>query len=268
MHGVFEDLLRGGQLHDPSQVHDRDAVRNVLHHGQVMGNEDVGQFQLFLEPHQQIENLGLDGHIQRRDRLVADHHLRVDQQGAGDPDPLPLAPRKLMGIAIHVLRAHVHRLQDVGNECTLIRLVDYPEMPERVGQRLINCKRGVQGGIGVLKNDLDAAMQDLFVLPVQVPQVLFTAVLGAEIVHHRSISSLDQLDDGFAQCGLTAAGLPYQPQSLPLVDVQVHVVDRLHMVPDLVEKPAPNWEKGLHPPQLQQHFFLAHTASTSSLCPA
>ena len=53
-----------------------------------------------------------------------------------------------------------------------------------------------------------------------------------------------------------------------LVDVQVHVVDRLHMVPDLVEKTAPNWEKGLHPPQLQQHFFLAHTASTSSLCPA
>ena len=96
----------------------------------------------------------------------------------------------------------------------------------------------------------------------------FYAVLGAEIVHHRSISSLDQLDDGFAQCGLTAAGLPYQPQSLPLVDVQVHVVDRLHMVPDLVEKTAPNWEKGLHPPQLQQHFFLAHTASTSSLCPA
>ena len=113
-----------------------------------------------------------------------------------------------MGIAIHVLRAHVHRLQDVGNECTLIRLVDYPEMPERVGQRLINCKEG-SGRNRVLKNDLDAAMQDLFVLPVQLPQVLFTTVLGAEIVHHRSISSLDQLDDGFASVVLP------QPDSLP-----------------------------------------------------
>ena len=71
-----------------------------------------------------------------------------------------------------------------------------------------------------------------------------------------------------SQRGFTAAGFTHQPQSLPLVDVEVHVVDRLHMVPDLVEKTAPNWEKGLHPPQLQQHFFLAHTASTSSLCPA
>ena len=31
-----------------------------------MGNEDVGQFQLFLEPHQQIENLGLEDVYKRQ----------------------------------------------------------------------------------------------------------------------------------------------------------------------------------------------------------
>ena len=122
--------------------------------------------------------------------------------------------------------------------------------------------------IHILEDELDAAVQDLFLLLAQVPQVFFPAVMGTEIVHHGSIGGLDQLDDGFTQGGLSAAGFPHQAQGLAPVDVQVHVVDRLDVVGHLVEKAAAHGEKGLHTAQLQQHFLrFTHMAAASSLRP-
>ena len=45
----------------------------MLHHGKVMGDEEIGKPQLFLELLQQIDYLSLDGDIQRRNRLVTDY---------------------------------------------------------------------------------------------------------------------------------------------------------------------------------------------------
>ena len=39
---------------------------------------------------QQVQHLRLHGDIQRRDRLVGDNQARVQRQGAGDADALPL----------------------------------------------------------------------------------------------------------------------------------------------------------------------------------
>ena len=41
--------------------------------------------------HQQIENLGLDRHVERADRLVADDELGLNRERAGDADALALA---------------------------------------------------------------------------------------------------------------------------------------------------------------------------------
>jgi len=74
---VAEDLLRPGRLDDFSQVHHRHAVGDMLDHAQVVGDEEVRQLELGLQVLQEIDDLGLDGHVQRRDRLVAHDQLGV-----------------------------------------------------------------------------------------------------------------------------------------------------------------------------------------------
>src|SRR3712207_7733583 len=49
-----------------------------------------------LEVVQQVEDLALDRHVQRADRLVAHDEVGVERQGAGDPDPLPLPAGELV----------------------------------------------------------------------------------------------------------------------------------------------------------------------------
>src|SRR5205814_1102475 len=50
-----------------------------------------------------------------RNRLVADHELRVEGEGPGDADALPLATRELMGIAACIVAAQAHRLEEVAD---------------------------------------------------------------------------------------------------------------------------------------------------------
>ena len=66
-----------GQLDDRAEVHHRDAVADVADHAEVVGDEQVGQAELALQVREQVEDLRLDRHVERRHRLVADHQLRA-----------------------------------------------------------------------------------------------------------------------------------------------------------------------------------------------
>ena len=68
--------------------------------GEVVGDEQVGEAALAAQVDQQIEDLRLDRHVQRRGRLVQQHDLGLQDQGAGDRHPLPLAARELVRVAV------------------------------------------------------------------------------------------------------------------------------------------------------------------------
>ena len=57
-----------------------------------------------------VDHLRLNGHVQRRDRLVADDELRPGGQGAGDADALALAAGELVGVAVEVIPLEPHLL--------------------------------------------------------------------------------------------------------------------------------------------------------------
>ena len=84
--GIGKQLLGGRFFHDLAQVHDGDIIGEVVDHSQVVGDEDIGEPQLFLKLLQQIQDLGLNGDIQGRDRLVADDELGLHGQRPGDAD--------------------------------------------------------------------------------------------------------------------------------------------------------------------------------------
>src|SRR3989440_574267 len=53
-------VTRGRYLHHLAHIHHGDAVRDVLDHRQVVGDEKVGQVELLLEVFQKVDDLRLD----------------------------------------------------------------------------------------------------------------------------------------------------------------------------------------------------------------
>ena len=95
---------RLAHLHDPSPIHHRQPVADVLDKPQVVRDEEVRQLQSLLQIHQQVDDLCLDGDVQRRDRLVGDDERRVERQCAGEADALTLSSAELVRIAREMVR--------------------------------------------------------------------------------------------------------------------------------------------------------------------
>ena len=58
------DHLSFGIFHNLTQVHDRHAVGDVLHHRQIVGDKQVGQAKFLLQVVQQVDDLALDGDVE------------------------------------------------------------------------------------------------------------------------------------------------------------------------------------------------------------
>ena len=101
---VLVENLRGrAGLNHLARVHHGDAVGDARDHAEVVRNEDDGGVDLVLQLHQQIHDLRLNRHIQRRRRLVGDQQLRVAAQRHGDHRALAHAAGKLVRILLGAL---------------------------------------------------------------------------------------------------------------------------------------------------------------------
>ena len=105
MQRLAEQRVAVGHLDDAAQVHHRDAVADVAHHGQVVRDEEIGQAQPLLQVHQHVHHLRLDRHVEGRDRLVADHQAGLQRQRPRDRDALALPAGELVRIALAPCRA-------------------------------------------------------------------------------------------------------------------------------------------------------------------
>ena len=99
MERALVELRRRRDLDDRAEVHDGDAIRDVAHHRQVVGDEEVRELELVLQLLEQVDDLSLDRDVERRDRLVGDDEVGVERERAREPDPLPLAAGELVGVA-------------------------------------------------------------------------------------------------------------------------------------------------------------------------
>ena len=130
------------------------VVGDVLDDGQVVGDEQIGQVALFLQLLQQVDDLRLDGHVQRGDRLVADDELGIQRQRAGDADALALAAGELVriaGLVVGLQAAVVHDLVDI-----VVKLVlgDQVVLAHGLADDLADRQARGQAGERVLEDDL------------------------------------------------------------------------------------------------------------------
>src|SRR5215472_8587137 len=129
-----EELALVGELDDLAEIHDRDAVADVLDHREVVSDKQVGKPELALQVGEQVDYLRLHRDIEGGHRLVADDQARVESQRPGDADALALAARELVREAVERLGAQadlegqlsdsVFQLAAAGNAVIDERLAD------------------------------------------------------------------------------------------------------------------------------------------------
>ena len=87
------DLIHRAFFYDLAQIHHQHAVTDILHHIQIMADENISQAEAFLEVHEQVQDLRLHAFIKRRDWFIQNDQARAERQGAGDIHPLALTAR-------------------------------------------------------------------------------------------------------------------------------------------------------------------------------
>ena len=209
-------------LDDAAEIHDGDAVGDVAHHGEIVGDEDVGEPQPLLQLHEQVHHLRLDRHVERRDRLVADDEARVERERAGDADALALAAGELVRIALgHVgqqadhARSARRRARDRhrGSPATPCTSSGSPMMSR-------TCHARIERAVGVLVDHLHA--------PADRPHALL--VVGGDVLaleHDAAGRRLQHAQHGEPGGRLAAAALADQPERLAAPQREADAVDRL-----------------------------------------
>ena len=133
--GAGEELRRGRVLEQHAAVHHRHRVGELGDDGEVVADQDQ-RFAPRLRLLQLLQHLRLDGHVERRGRLVGDDQFRVHRDRRGDQGPLAEAAGELVG---PLLGAHLG-LRDADQVQQLDRplLALAPRAPVVEPQRLVD----------------------------------------------------------------------------------------------------------------------------------
>lgn len=107
----FEQQRSRRQLYQSAQIQNGHAIGEMMHHCEIVADEEIRQRPLLLYRPQQVDDLALDRHVERRQRLVGDDQSWVGCERPGDRDSLPLAAGEFVWIAV----------QGIGGETDLLR---------------------------------------------------------------------------------------------------------------------------------------------------
>ena len=219
--GPRVDLVAGALLDDLAEVHHRDPVGDVAHDRQVVGDEDVGEAELVLQHLEQVDDAGLDRHVERRHGLVEHDQLGLEGQRPGDADALALPAGELVGEAVGVLGRQPddgeQLLHPVGD-----LVVAPPEVHlEGLGEGGADRHARVEGGVRVLEHDLEA-------LPHLGQRLALRAGEGLPVEEDLAGRRRDQVEQHPPGGGLAAARLADQAEGLAPLDLERHPGDRRH----------------------------------------
>src|SRR3989441_6785284 len=249
VHWIGEQLGRSRPLENPTEVHDRDAVRHVPHHAEVVCDEEVREVLPLLYFLEEVQDLGLDRHIEGAGRFVKEQELRFRREGAGDRNPLALSSRELVGEAVQMLGPQTDLLQQTGTLFVRLRTGRKTTDQERLRDDVLDEQARIQRGERVLKNGLHETAERLHRPAahsgqrVLAEQILRVAVVGdglsgiraqaledldGHVEEDIAFRGLDEPEQEPTERGLAAAGLADERDRLPTADYEVHAIHGPH----------------------------------------
>ena len=207
-------MMRGRQhpgrrpdLHDASEVHHRNAVAQVAHHVEVVGDEQQGEIELAAERRDQVEDLGLQRYIESGHGLVGEHEGRAEHHRPRDGGPLTLAAAQLVWITFGIADPEPHRLQDPRDLLPARAPIPLTVDVEGLGDQIPDPHPGIQRSTGVLKDHLHGPAHRFGPRSGESPQV---DAVEAHAPPRDGRQSVDRSD----QRRLSASGLADQSERL------------------------------------------------------
>ena len=182
-----------------------------------MGDEEDGQVVLGLQFLEQVQNLGLNGHIQSGNRLVADNQLRLQRKCTGNADTLTLTAGELMRIAVNVLGVQSDNVEKLADALNALLLGAHAVNGHGLGDDLADGHAGIQRSIGILEDKLHLATHVLDLMLAHLGNI-FT------LEEHFACRRLGQAHDGTARGGLTATRLANQTKGLARINLKRDVI--------------------------------------------
>src|SRR5882672_5966865 len=93
-----ENVLGWPVLDDAAEIHHRHAVGEMVHHSEIMTDQDERQAKLALQAREQVQDLRLHRHVEGRGWFITEQHIGLSDQRARNGDALALPARELAGI--------------------------------------------------------------------------------------------------------------------------------------------------------------------------
>ena len=180
--------MRRPALHHLAVAQHHHLVGQRAHDLEVVADEQIGELVALLQVAQQVDDLGLHAHVERRGRLVEHHETRLQDERARDRDPLALAAREFVRIAF----AHAGMMGGVEPDLAQ-RIVDHPGALgrradavhlEALAHDLADRHARAERAEGVLEDDLHLAPQR--------PQIALGELLEVLAVEHDAAVALLQ----------------------------------------------------------------------------
>ena len=194
--GPVVDVPSVAELHAPPGVHHHDVVAVLGHHAQVVSDHHHGCVELVLQPVDEVQDLGLHGHVEGSSGLVRDQEVGVEGQGHGDHGALPHPPGELVRIRTGPplgLR-DAHQLQEVHGLLEPLLLRGLPVRLEHLGDLVAHPMNGIESRQGVLEDHADLRPPDVAhllgrklqeVLPPEQRLARYARLLPGDQAHHR-----------------------------------------------------------------------------------
>ena len=225
---LIEDFAHGALLADDAAVHHEDAAAHAGDHAQVVGDHDDGRVGALLQVVQQIQHLGLNGHIQRGGGLVGDDQLGLAGDGRSDHHALAHAAGELVGVLLQARLGvgYLHALQKLQRSLARLGLLHAAVDAQGLGDLILHRVEGIQAGHGILEDHADliaAHLAELARAHLRHLAVIEADGIGVDV---RVVGK--QAHDGHHGHALARAGLAHDAQRLARVQVEGNIAHGLH----------------------------------------
>ncbi len=219
---VLEDRLGRALLDDLAGAQHDHLVGERPHDLEVVADEQVGEAVLFLELAQQVDDLRLHRHVQRRGRLVQHDEARLEHQRPGDGDALALAARELVRVAVPPVRVDPDLAQRLDDPLVTLPAVADAVHDQALGDDLGDRHARAQGAVRVLEHHLHLAPERPYVARAQ--------ALDLAAVEGDGAGAALQPQERHAERRLARAGLADDADRVALAHRQRDAVDGADVV--------------------------------------
>jgi hypothetical protein len=148
--------LRGGAgFDDLAAVQNGDLIGEMYGHGEIVGDEEIGEAELGLEVEEEIGDLGLDGTVEGRESFVEEKELRFESEGASEGEALLLAATELVSRLVGRIARQGDEVEEVEDFFLAFGGGEDVLDDERFGDEVESGPARVERASGILEDELD-----------------------------------------------------------------------------------------------------------------